>query len=243
MLYQGSKARIGAKIAEIIKYYRPGRRFVEPFCGGLNLTQYINGARYCSDINPYLIAMWRKILIDDWLGPDNWDEDYYKTVRDNKDTFPPEIVGWVGFCSFGGSFFNGQRGLDYPSRDFTKEYQKNFLKQKEKLQGVFLRCCQYHEVDLTIPSVIYCDPPYYSTKAYTHTFDHFKFWEWCRLKSQEHIVLVSEYSAPRDFKLIWATSRKSGMRLGESSSHQENLYIHESQYTGTFFKTTRSPTL
>ena len=56
-------------------------------------------------------------------------------------------------------------------------------------------------------SLIYCDPPYQTeaTKGkYKDSFDHEKFWQWCRLMSmQGHILFVSEYSAPADFDCIW----------------------------------------
>jgi len=236
MLYQGSKASIGAKIAKVIEFYQPGRVFVEPFCGGLNLTQYVKGIKYCSDANPYLIAMWEKILYEDWLGPHSWDEGYYKTVRDNKNDFPPEIVGWVGFCSFGGGFFNGERKPDDKDRNYIKEYQQNFIKQRDVLKNVILRCCPYVDVKLNKPSVIYCDPPYANTKEYSSNFQRHSFWEWCRQQTKEHLVLISEYTAPKDFKIVWSVVRKSGMRLGVASEHQENLYIHESQFTRTFYE-------
>ena len=55
-------------------------------------------------------------------------------------------------------------------------------------------------------SLIYCDPPYKGTTRYaTGSFDHDKFWQWCRdMSDSGHIVFVSEYNAPDDFKCIWS---------------------------------------
>lgn len=61
-------------------------------------------------------------------------------------------------------------------------------------------------LDLKIPdkSLIYCDPPYEGTTKYKDSFDHTKFWDWCRnMKSKGHIIFVSEYKAPDDFTCVW----------------------------------------
>ena len=41
-------------------------------------------------------------------------------------------------------------------------------------------------------AVIYCDPPYKGTKQYKTSkgFNHEEFWDWCREKSKENIVLM-----------------------------------------------------
>ena len=55
--------------------------------------------------------------------------------------------------------------------------------------------------------MIYCDPPYISSKKTWPLnykgFDHAKFWQWVRKMSRKNIVIVSEYEAPDDFKVIW----------------------------------------
>jgi site-specific DNA-adenine methylase len=59
--------------------------------------------------------------------------------------------------------------------------------------------------------VIYCDPPYenarqeyYNENGEKLIFNSDKFWEWCRKMSENNIVFVSGYSAPRDFTKIWS---------------------------------------
>jgi DNA adenine methylase len=235
MLYQGSKARIGASIAKVIKKFNYST-FTEPFCGGLNLTQHMGVGRlkYCSDINPYLIAMWEKVLYEDWKGPEPWDEDFHKYVRDHKDEFEPHIVGWVGFCSFGGKFFDSYRRDSTNTRDYQEEYRTSILKQKEALRyyNVILSCGSYQDQLIRPDTLVYCDPPYRGTKQYNTVFDFDKFDNWCREISQTNIVLISEYSMPHDFKLVWASTRTSTLRSSRGSSHQENLYMHVSQYKG-----------
>jgi DNA adenine methylase len=237
MLYQGSKASIGAKIAKVIEFYQPGRVFVEPFCGGLNLTQYVKGIKYCSDANPYLIAMWEKILYEDWLGPKEWTKELHTSIKENKEKYPPELVGWVGFCTFGGKFFDSYSGINHRTKqNYHLDYYNNITAQRGKLHNVILKRCSYTELELTKPTIIYCDPPYVDTYGYFLPFNHFFFWDWCRQQTKEHVILVSEYTAPKDFRIVWSTTRTSRMRPGDSSQHRENLYIHESQFTRTFYE-------
>jgi len=75
--------------------------------------------------------------------------------------------------------------------------------------------------------IIYCDPPYqkqshYYTEDGNHieSFDHNKFWSWCRRMSENNIIFLSEYKAPKDFEKIWSkNSRTTGKNM------KENLYI------------------
>ena len=77
---------------------------------------------------------------------------------------------------------------------------------------------------LEIPdnSIIYCDPPYKNTTAYkTNSFDHDKFWQWVRNKTNDgHTVFVSEYTAPNDFECVWqkeivsSLTKNTGSKIG-----------------------------
>lgn len=229
MKYQGSKARIGRSIAKVIDTFKP-KYIYEPFCGGLNLTQYLSGIKYCSDNNPYLIAMWEAVLYNNWQGVSKWDEDQYYDIRINKEDYEPEVVGWVGFCTFGGGFFNGFPRME-SRRNFFEEYKKNILKQKESLTNVILSCQEYKTINPKEGSLIYCDPPYASTKEYYIGFNHQSFYQWVREMNEKYPVLISEYSAPKDFRCLWATTRTSTMK-NSKTEHQEKLYIHESRYKG-----------
>lgn len=76
--------------------------------------------------------------------------------------------------------------------------------------------------------MIYCDSPYQGTTGYkTGTFDHDKFFEWCReMKAKGNVVFVSEYDAP--FECVWqgkvktnfASSRKNATHVAV-----EKLYL------------------
>ena len=56
----GSKARIAKDILPIILANRKqGQHYVEPFVGGCNTIDKVNGNRIGADFNKYLIAMWK----------------------------------------------------------------------------------------------------------------------------------------------------------------------------------------
>lgn len=63
MKYLGSKSRIVKEIIPLILADRKeGQYFVEPFCGGCNVTSNVSGNRIASDYNEYLIAMFVGLL-------------------------------------------------------------------------------------------------------------------------------------------------------------------------------------
>lgn len=85
------------------------------------------------------------------------------------------------------------------------------------------RCRDYREVVATsedggssVSNLIYCDPPYRSTKfpikyrrdvKHYDDFDSDEFWETMRAWSAKHMVLISEMSAPDDFVEVWSMQR------------------------------------
>ena len=75
------------------------------------------------------------------------------------------------------------------------------------LQGIQIYECKYDSWETSENCLIYCDPPYISSKKTWPLnykgFDHAKFWQWVRKMSRKNIVIVSEYEAPDDFKVIW----------------------------------------
>ena len=60
MKYMGSKNRIAKHILPIIlKDRKENQYYVEPFVGGANMIDKVNGLRIGSDVNKYLIALWK----------------------------------------------------------------------------------------------------------------------------------------------------------------------------------------
>jgi len=205
MKYMGSKQRIAKEILTImLKDRKENQYWVEPFVGGANVLDKVDGLRIGADIHKYLIAFLDKVS-KGWLPSETFTENDYILIRNNKESFDPAIVGYVGFAlSYGGKWFGGWRRDSIGKRDYVQEAYKNLLKQAEKLKDVCFVCSSYEKLNIPENSVIYCDPPYKNTTEYSNTFDHDLFWKWCNDKVLEgHKVFVSEYEAPEDWQCVW----------------------------------------
>ena len=108
MKYQGSKNKIAKYILPIIlKDRTEGQYYVEPFMGGGNMIDKVEGLRIGNDLNYHLIEMWRA-LQNGWLPPDNVSEDEYKYFKKAQDIEDPALVAFVGTQStFGSKWFGG----------------------------------------------------------------------------------------------------------------------------------------
>lgn len=205
MKYMGSKNRIANEILPIMLKDRGNRTWVEPFVGGGNMIDKVDGNRIGADVNPYVIQA--LISIRDHIDelPKNnkeFTEEDYKLLRKSDDY---KHKGYAGFAfSYGGKWLGGWRRDKIGKRDYVNETYRNAIIQSPKLQGIEFNNISY--LDLIIPknSIIYNDPPYQGTTKYKNDFDYDIFWNWCRLKHNEgHIVYVSEYQAPSDFECVW----------------------------------------
>ena len=111
--------------------------------------------------------------------PETVTEEEYKSYKG----LPQQsITSWVRFvCSFGGKFENGyarEKGSDETT--FCGYGKRNALKQSPKIQNVQFICDSYENLDFE-NCLIYADPPYQGSTGYkTGTFDHDKFFDWCR---------------------------------------------------------------
>jgi len=208
MKYMGSKNRHAKEILNIIlKERKKEQYYVEPFCGGFNIIDKVNGNRIANDIHYYLVELFKAIQ-SGWQPPDFVSNEMYNEIRINKSLYKPELVGFVGFgCSYSGKWFGGYaRGNDNNNnpRNYCLESKKNILAQFKGLQGIEICNKNYWELEIPNNSIIYCDPPYAGTTKYKDTFDHNKFWQWCEQKAKEgHKVFVSEYNAPENWKCVW----------------------------------------
>ena len=235
MKYMGSKNRHAKELVPILTEYRKsGQTYVEPFVGGFNMIDKLENPRIANDTHPYLIELFQA-LQKGWVPPDEVTEDEYKDIRENMGSYPPALVGFVGFgCSYSGKWFGGYaRGNDSKGnpRNYAAESKRNILKQLEKIRNVKIQNDHYLELEVPENSIIYCDPPYKGTTQYKDTFDHEVFWNWVREKVAEgHTVYVSEYSAPKDFICIWMKRVNSSLEKDTGSKQGiEKLFIHKSQ--------------
>ncbi len=106
MQCMGSKRRLAKYILPIIlKDRKPGQWYIEPFVGGANMIDKVDGPRIGNDINYYLIEMWKAIQ-HGWIPPDRITEKQYKIIKNNQVKYHPALTCFAGFlCSFGGKWF------------------------------------------------------------------------------------------------------------------------------------------
>ena len=230
----GSKNRIAKEILPIIlKDRKPHQWYVEPFVGGANMIDKVEGLRMGSDVNEYLIAMFQA-LQDGWTPPKVVTEQNYHEIKNNKDTYPKELVAYVGFSmSFGSKWWAGFAKNGRGDRYDTQAYN-SMMKQIPKMTDIKFSSLSYSELIIPENSIIYCDPPYMQTTKYKSDFDHIEFWDWCRSKVIEgHNVFVSEYTAPQDFICIKEVKTNTQLANGSNSGNMnkiERLFVHKSQY-------------
>ena len=230
----GSKARIAKYILPIIlKGRKPDQWYVEPFVGGANLIDKVDGNRLGADSNKYLIACLKQIRDDFSVFPkDNscTSEGFYKSIKTHKDVCD-SIYGYYGFAlSYGGKWFGGWRRDSKGIRDYVSEAYRNAKKQSVYLQDVVFKYKTYADLYIPENSIIYCDPPYADTTKYKDAFNHSMFWQWCRDKATEgHMVYVSEYNAPPDFECVWEKEIVSSLTKDTGNKKgTERLFIYRS---------------
>lgn len=242
MKYMGSKARIAKNLLPIIlKDRKPDQWYVEPFVGGANMIDKVDGNRIGADSNAAVISALR--FIRDYVTPksnaeyteQNYKDDCEKARRGDKLT-DLQSYALIAF-SFGAKWLGGwSRGKNAAGgqRDYVSEQHRASEKQKPNLQGLELLNTCYAELAVPKNSIIYCDPPYQGTTKYKDDFNHADFWQWCREKVKEgHRVFISEYNAPDDFVCVW--QQELNVSVAKDGKHKkaiEKLFIHESQLDG-----------
>lgn len=233
MRYLGSKRKISKYILPIMLDRRTKEQYwVEPFVGGCNMIDKIDGPRMGNDINPYLISLW-VALQNGYIPPTNISRDEYYDIKQNPKAYPPELVAFVGFmCSFGGKWWGGYV-RDASGRNYAESGSASLVKQSGKIQGIVFTCVEYASIPIPPNSLIYCDPPYDCTTKYDYCkhFDSSGFWEWCRSMARYgHTVFVSEYSAPpHDFVCLLEMDIDTILNKNMRAKRTEKLFMHSSQ--------------
>lgn len=243
----GSKSRIAKFIVPIIQQYIDNNKitkYVEPFVGGANVIDKIKcDIKFGYDKNKYLIALLKRVQSGEELY-ESVSKDLYNKARtafNNGDTseFEDWEIGNIGFiASFNGRWFDGgyaKTGYEKTKngqrlRNYYNEAKNNIVNQTDNIKNVIFNCCDYKNcIDLSNDKnmLIYCDPPYKGTKQYAnaHDFNYEEFWETIRKWSIHNIVLVSEQSAPDDFKCIWEQEVSRSIKAGDKSKSTEKLFI------------------
>ena len=232
MQYFGGKFKIAKQVAEIINanLIGPAPVYYEPFCGALNITQYIKpeALRIASDYNEALIVLLKAVQAG-WLPPEHVSEEDYRALKQQAENTP--LKAFAGFaCSFGAKYFGGyarntRRGGD----NFAARGRRTLLKKFGALKGVTFWHQNFMNLNPLPGAVIYCDPPYANTTGYTTgAFDSAAFWEKVRSLSATNLVIVSEYVAPADFTEVAAFNTDLSIRgaNGVRAKRVEKLFTH-----------------
>ena len=244
MKYLGGKQRLGLELSNVLKFLCPESytNYLEPFCGALGVFRHMTDKYNClaTDIQPDIILLWQEIKNNKLIPPKNVTETYYKKVKNQPG--PSALRGFVGFlCSWNGMFFAGLAIFKGTKRNVTKEATNDIKKIKPLLQKKNVKF-NHMSYDKHNPknTLIYCDPPYKGTIGYTGTsgsFDHDKFWNTIRKWSKNNMVIVSEETAPKDFKCIWKkkysrgrgfkTKKNKGIKKVKGKDVTEKIFVHE----------------
>lgn len=235
MKYVGSKNRLAKDLVPIIQKYiddNHTENYMENFVGGANIIDKINCKnRYGSDIHKYLIALLKQAQRDTSVFPNTISKEEYYKVKNHKELYLNWYVGLIGFCAsynskwFGG-YANNVKTKVGTVRNYTDEAIKNIIKQAPNLKDIHFECCDFRDVDKNIKGyVIYEDIPYKDTTKYaTEQFSYEEFYDWCRMMSQNNIVLISEYNMPDDFECIWSKDLMCTLDKNSRTNKVEKLW-------------------
>lgn len=256
MKYYGGKARIAKEIYPLLNsiIFRGGfENYYEPFCGGLSITCGVRCKhRFASDICAPLITLYQALQAG-WIPPDHVSLETYHHYRLNPDPNDP-MTAFVGFgCAYSGRWFGGyaraiprKDQTDGDSRGYAGESRRSLLRQIAACMDVVFFCRPYFQSDPK-RSVIYCDPPYAGTVGYDYTgqtWDAPAFWDWVRrIGDADHVVVISEFSAPDDFCCIKTFLNRQGVvTKGEGKMQkEERLFMLPNQAEQWVFNTNTQP--
>jgi len=229
----------------ILSGRRHGQLYVEPFVGGANSFEVAENPRLGADVNPYLIACLQAIATG-WIPPHTVTEDEYRAIKNDKDAYAPELVGFVGFgCAFGANWFSGYargkcggvkiytEGVGFhrnkKTSNHAREARDSALTQAPRLRGATFVVASYDALPIPPDSIVYCDPPYEGTSGYKAAgkFDHGAFWNWAADIAQHSRVYVSEYAAPDGWECIWARNQLTNIdnKQGTAFTSVERLFV------------------
>ena len=223
--------------------------YCEPFCGMLGVYEHIpelldnmnkenrkvykdSGVKTlkykAGDQNKSIIMMW-KAAQKGWKPPK---KSTLKQFNELKDAKASALRGFVGHqYSFGGQFFQGFRGK-YNNKASYPKAAENVSKIGKKLKKVSFSSGSYDRFSGLEGYIIYCDPPYssgdnryFSDERKKLKFDNKKFWQWCKIMSENNIVFVSEYTAPKGTMTVYKSKHKLTGKTPLSRKREEKLFV------------------
>lgn len=248
MVYMGSKNKYRKDIVPILQKCIDDNNvgiYIEPFCGSCSIIKHIHcHLKIAMDVNPWLIALLREARynfdkIPNKITKKMWDEayDYAKNGTPLKTLTLADVGAIAYFASFGAGGFHKSfiKGNGYPSnpkRDIIQERYENLKRDVPYLKDITFLNLNYEDLPKSFQNaVIYCDPPYsntvgYEFNAFNANFNHKRFWDWVRQKSETNYVFVSEQNAPKDFTCIWEKDVKRTMDSSNNTLRKERLFVY-----------------
>jgi DNA adenine methylase len=238
MAYVGGKATKYEHIINVLNNKKyDGYNYIEPFVGYCHiLKRVINKKSYTAcDNNPLVISLLTHIQTKKTY-PKISKEQYYKLKKQYYDGSLPKdklyLAAFAAFCySYNGKEFAGYTPSS-DGRNYVSERKNHydFLKQNDTFKKTKLKLLSFFKLNPKSKSLIYCDPPYQNTTSYGKIkFDHEMFWEKVRqLHNNGHVVFVSEYSAPKNFKSIAKVKKFSSLGgKGAVDIKTEKLFVYK----------------
>lgn len=167
-----------------------------------------------------------KELQNGWVPPTSLTREEYAEAKNGM--YSDHLTGFIGFgCSFAGKWFGGYAGS--ADRNYCLNAHNSIMKKMKTMQDVEFECKDYQKLNPE-GALIYCDPPYQGTTQYgkiVGDFDSEKFWDKVREWSKNNTVVVSEYTAPNDFEVVWVRETKTDIRNKNNQQEKrvEKLFI------------------
>lgn len=96
MKYMGSKNRIAKEILPIMLEKRGDRTWVEPFVGGANMIDKVEGERIGGEFNKYIAEMWKQLEAG-WMPRNDYTKEDYFDVKNNMERNLAE-TGYLGIA-------------------------------------------------------------------------------------------------------------------------------------------------
>ena len=230
MQYMGGKTRQAKHIVEQLLRHKGGcTQYLEPFMGGgaifSRMAPHFPDSAVGADAHPDLMMMWQA-LQDGWEPPAEVSRDEWYRIKDGE---PSALRGFVGFgCSFGGRWFEGYAS-NARGCDFAEVARRGALKKAATMGSATLLRAPYNAFAPSAGTLVYCDPPYASTKPYSGTepFDSGAFWSTMRKWADAGaVVLVSEYSAPEWAEQVWSRDATVSLKSDSNTAAAvERLYL------------------
>lgn len=232
MQYLGGKSKIRKQVAAFLESKRaPGQLYFEPFVGGGWVLQEMSGMRVAADGNEALVALYQALQCG-WEPPGAISEEQYMQCKERQDMTDP-MTAFCGIgCSFSGKWFCGYAKSG--TRNYAANAKSSLKAQLPRIHDVIFSHGLFHQWQPR-NALVYCDPPYANTTQYGafNGFDHDLFWQTMReWVAAGNTVIVSEYSAPPDFKCVHEMQSQMGLTsgdMGKRTKRIERMFMHCSQ--------------